>query len=119
MIRAEHRRACIEAAVRAAHRRYYHDYTTINGPESWECEPVLVKGRWIASQEAALDALPSAGARVVPAEATEEMIAAAWKVLNPCGENCIDKFGTGPAVREAYAAMAAAGDLTKPPEGKT
>lgn len=36
---------------------------------------------------------------------TPKMIAATWKALNPCGENCIEKWGTGPAVREAYQAM--------------
>jgi hypothetical protein len=57
-------------------------------------------------------------AHVMPIEATEEMISAAWYVLNPCGENCIEKYGTGPAVREAYHAMSVAGDLTNPPEQK-
>jgi hypothetical protein len=51
-------------------------------------------------------------------DATPKMIATAWQVLNPCGENCIEKYGTGPSVKEAYRAMSAAGDLTNAPETK-
>ena len=58
---------------------------------------------------AALDALPTAGARVVPIEATEEM------VLAVTGHEC--RLTTSMA-REVWRRMSAVGDLTKPPEEK-
>ena len=54
--RDEHRAKCIEAGAMAAHRAYYNNYTTINGPvRYWEFEPY--QGRWIDAQTAAFDAL--------------------------------------------------------------
>lgn len=89
MTRDEYRIACIEAMARILWGR------NEPGPDWYE---------YIPDATAAFDALRKAGVRVVPAEATQEMVRAGLKVR--------------PTVRETWNAMSAAGDLTNPPEGK-
>lgn len=113
MTRTQHLNACIEAMADTALAGKVI-YADVEKPHVLE----FSRENWIEIMTAAIYALPKAGARVVPIEATPEMIAAAWRVLNSCGENCLEKYGTGPAVREAYVAMSAAGDLTNPTETK-
>jgi len=64
------------------------------------------RSHWIDAATLAFDALRSAGVRVVPMEATEDMLEAAW-------ESIIAEDG-----KEAWKDMSAAGDLTNPPEQK-
>lgn len=61
----------------------------------------------------AFDALHDDNMAVVPYLPTPEMLAVAWRVLNPCNEKCIEKYGLGPAVKEAWQAMVIVGDLTR------
>jgi hypothetical protein len=99
MTRDEHRAACIKAMAIAWLSKRGYPETDV---------PDWLMRQTIEEQTAALDALRSAGARVVPIEATEEMIDAAYLPESP-------RRG---ASREIWDAMSAAGDLTNPPEGK-
>jgi hypothetical protein len=70
---------------------------------NWKDSP----GKWIAAFSI-LDSLHGTGARVVPVEATEEMIAAGqteWRIFRQ--------------LTSAWRAMSAAGDLTNPLESNT
>lgn len=90
MTRDEHRAKCIEA-IRAAFEAANDDQQRFP----------LLDDCWAA----AFDALPSAGARVDPVEATEEMMKAA-------------RDARPSTIWYMWLAMSAAGDLTNPPEGK-
>jgi hypothetical protein len=93
MTRDEHRAKCIEAMARTLCDR------NEPGPE-WQ--------DYVPDATAALDALRGL-ARIVPIEATEEMIDAAYL------RGIHDHFAEE---REAWRAMSAAGDLTNTPERK-
>jgi hypothetical protein len=64
---------------------------------------------WTPLLTRAFDALATAGVRVVPAEATEEMISA---------EETLREHHPGRPPAATFAAMATIGDLTNPPEKK-
>lgn len=92
MTRDEYRKSCIEAMARAL---------------KLDSSSLFLAGEnyWKAQATAAFGSLPTAGVRVVPIEATKEMIRAGLKVR--------------PTVRETWDAMSAAGNLCNPPEGKS
>jgi hypothetical protein len=91
----EYRKACIEAmemAYEAQRRKDGHKLSTFYK---------------IKAMTAALDAIPAVSARVVPAEATEQML-----------QTGSEKFAETGLWAQLWRAMAAAGDLTNPPEKK-
>jgi hypothetical protein len=90
MTRNDHREACAWAIMRCM---------------NWENST----GKWIAAF-AILDSLHGAGARVVPIEATEEMLDAAYY------RGRADDFAEE---REAWRAMSAAGDITNAPQNQS
>jgi len=103
----EYRAKCIEAEAIAAFERY--------NDSPWICASEDEKKHWIWTMTAAFDSIHGI-ARVVPIEATEEMVKAGssalvrWESSNdPYSANC---------VTAVYKAMSAAGRLTSPPEKK-
>ncbi len=145
MIRDDHRALCILNMAIAAHDA---DVDSEAEPVSWEDEIEGVRAFWIKVETAAFDALPAAGVRVVPVEATEEMIEATaravYAVIPNGGEENRLTTATSQSGRAVYervfvedtweeapdrhdkcreiarAAIAAmsAGDLINPPEKK-
>jgi hypothetical protein len=75
----ERRAKCIEAMARAAHRRFYNNYDTVNGPESWETEAPVIKARWIAAQEGAFDSLHGIGTNAPSIDHANEGQAPQWR----------------------------------------
>lgn len=96
MTRDEQRKACIEA-MKAGYLRYREPKDIGEFFDSFN-----------AAFTAAFDALPSAGVRVVPIGATNEMLNAAYR-FQPDME---------PYYIGTWDAMSAAGGLTNPPETK-
>lgn len=98
----DHRAECIEAMARAAHAK---DVSSEIEPRAWEEEIEEVREFWINVEAAAFDALDGI-VFVDSIEATGEMIEAYRSTPH----------NSSPAAR--FKAMAAVGNLTKPPEEK-
>ena len=97
MTRDEHRAKCIEVMARTWLKRRGYDIDSGDNPSlAW------ILRQTIDELVEVFDALPTAGVRVVPIEATREMIDAASKTKRPWAD--------------CFELMAAAGDLTNDPE---
>ena len=105
-------RETIIEAMAAAMRLGYAQ----SGSRCWDAVPERIKGAYLKDATAALAAIEAAGVRLVPVEATEEMIAGAWSVPYPV-------FRVGPSdegtrlisMKKAYAAFLAASPYAKEP----
>ena len=98
MTLAEHRAKCIEAIAACIYGKKWNE--------------LVEKDHWLNYAAEILDSLPTAGVRVNPIEATEEMIEASYAKER----QIVGALAYGLNHSLIFETMSAVGDLTKPPE---